>query len=385
MASTQTPTACLPPTRTPVTTTLRAALHHATPALLAYTGVRTTGLLALTLWSHLRDQNVWQALAAEWDTEWYLGIAAHGYTTELGTRQDANNLAFFPLYPLLLRALTPASPLSPASTGLTLAIAASLLAAWGIFAIGDHLHGRRVGILLTTLWAALPVGLVQWMGYTESLFTACAAWSLYAVLTGRWLAAATLAALAGLTRPTGIAVAAAVTVTALTSSRHPRALLAALLAPLGWLGYVGWVGLRLDRWDGYFAVQRLWRNDWDGGVRTVEQLRHLLFEDSTPELFLLMVTGTLLASVALFALSLADRQPLPLLVFTGVMLAIVLGSGGVYFPRARFLLPAFPLLLPLALHLSRASRRLRTLALTGAVLGSAYCGAYMILVWPSAP
>ncbi|MBV7699120.1 hypothetical protein [Streptomyces sp. TRM70350] len=83
------------------------------PALLAYTGVRTTGLLALTLWSHIRDQDVWQALAAEWDTEWYLGIAAHGYTTELGTRHDANNLAFFPLYPLLLRAVTPASPSPP--------------------------------------------------------------------------------------------------------------------------------------------------------------------------------------------------------------------------------------------------------------------------------
>ncbi|QOV47731.1 hypothetical protein IPT68_22675 [Streptomyces chromofuscus] len=374
----------MPPTRTPAAAR-RTALRHAAPALLAYAGVRATGLLVLTLWSHVRGQDVRRALAAEWDAEWYLGIAADGYATELGTRHDANNLAFFPLYPLLLRAVTPLSPLSPASTGLALAVAASLLAAWGVFAVGDHLHGRRVGVLLTTLWAALPVGLVQWMGYTESLFTACAAWSLYAVLTGRPLTAAGLAVLAGLTRPTGVAVAAAVTVTALMSSRRPRALAAALLAPLGWLGYVGWVGLRLDRWDGYFAVQRLWRNEWDGGVRTVERMRQLLFEDSTPESFLLVVTGTLLASVVLFALSVADRQPLPLLVFTGVMLAVVLGSGGVYFPRARFLLPAFPLLLPLAVHLAGASRRLRALALTGAVLGSAYCGAHMILVWPSAP
>lgn len=80
-----------------------------------------------------------------------------------------------------------------------------------------------------------------------------------------------------------------------------------------------------------------------------------------------------------------DRQPAALLVYTGVMLVIVLGSGGVYFPRARFLLPAFPLLLPLALHLSRASRRHRALVLTAAVLGSTYCGAYMLLVWSAAP
>ena len=99
----------------------------------------------------------------------------------------------------------------------------------------------------------------------------------------------------------------------------------------------------------------------------------------------MLVTLTLLVSGVLFALSVWDRQPVPLLVFTAVLLAIVLFSGGVYFPRARFLLPGFPLLLPLALHLSRASRRYRVLALTAAVLGSAYCGAYMALVWPSAP
>lgn len=70
---------------------------------------------------------------------------------------------------------------------------ASFVAAWGVFAVGDRLHGRCVGILLTVLWAALPVGLVQWMGYTESLFTAFAAWALYAVLTDRPLTAAWLA------------------------------------------------------------------------------------------------------------------------------------------------------------------------------------------------
>jgi hypothetical protein len=320
--------------------------------------------------------------------DWYLGIADYGYSHHLGGAYNSNNLAFFPLYPLLVKAVAVLTPGTPATTGLLTAVACSFLAAWGIFSVGSHLHGRRVGVLLTVLWAALPVGLVQWMGYTESLFTACVAWSLYAVLTRRWLWAAALAAMAGLTRPTGVAVAAAVTVTALLSLRRgfsPRALAAAALAPAGWFAYVGWVGLRLGRWDGYFAVQRLWHNEWDGGAETLRRMRGVLAHDSTPELFLVMVTVTLIASMALYLVCAWDRQPLPLLVFTGVLLLIVLGSGGVYFPRARFLIPGFPLLLPLALHLSRASRRFRALALTAAVLGSAYCGAYMALVWPSAP
>lgn len=383
------PSGLVPDSRRPRwRSTLAAGLRCAAPALLAYAAVRVTGLLALAFWAHHRHHGVWPILATHWDADWYLGIADHGYTHQLGTAHDANNLAFFPLYPLLVKAVAVLTPGSRATTGLAIAVASSFLAAWGIHSVGSHLHGRRVGLLLTVLWAAHPVGLVEWMGYTESLFTAFAAWSLYAVLTGRPLWAASLAALAGLTRPTGIAVAAAVTVTALLSLRRgfsARALAAAALAPAGWLAYVGWVGLRLGRWDGYFAVQRLWHNEWDGGVETAHRLREVLAYDSTPELFLVMVTVTLIASMALYVLSVWDRQPLPLLVFTGVLLLIVLGSGGVYFPRARFLLPGFPLLLPVALHLSRASPRLRALSLTAAVLGSAYCGAYMALVWPSAP
>ncbi|MFF0037480.1 hypothetical protein [Streptomyces mirabilis] len=367
---------------------LRTQLRRAAPALLAYGAVRLVSLLLLTLWAHHQHHGVWPVLATHWDADWYLGIAQHGYTRHLGTRYDANNLAFFPLYPILVKAAAVLTPGTRATTGLAISIVASFLAAWGVFAVGHHLHGRRVALLLTFLWAALPVGLVQWMGYTESLFTAFAAWSLYAVLTGRWLWAGALASLSGLTRPTGIATAAAVTVTALLSLRHrfsPRVLAAAALAPAGWFAYVGWVGVRLGRWDGYFAVQRLWHNDWDGGAETLRRMREVLALDSRPELFLVMVTLTLILSVVLYALGAWDRQPLPLLVFTGVLLLIVLGSGGVYFPRARFLLPGFPLLLPLALHLSRASPRFRALAVTTALLGSAYWSAYMALVWPSAP
>ncbi|WP_405732125.1 hypothetical protein OG885_17275 [Streptomyces sp. NBC_00028] len=363
-------------------------LHRAAPALLAYVAVRVLGLVFLSFWAHHQGHGVWPILATQWDADWYLGIADHGYAHELGTAYDANNLAFFPLYPVLVKAVAAVTPGTRATTGLLIAVLASLGAAWGVFAVGDRLHGRRAGILLTTLWAAFPVGLVQWMGYTESLFTAFAAWAVYALLADRPLTAAWLAVLAGLTRPTGVAVAAAVTVTCLLALRRGfsvRALAAALIAPLGWCGYVGWVGLRLGRWDGYFAVQALWRNEVDGGRETLRRFRELLVRDSTPELFLVLVTCTLLVSVALFALSLRDRQPLPLLVFTGVLLAIVLASGGVYFPRARFLLPAFPLLLPLTVRLLRLPAHYRALVLTGAVLGSAYWGAYMVLVWPSAP
>ncbi|MEU9700859.1 hypothetical protein [Streptomyces sp. NPDC047981] len=368
---------------------VRGTLRRAAPALLGYLAVRLLGLLVLGRWAHLRGDGIWPTLATSWDSRWYLAIADHGYAPgPPGEPTDGHRpMAFFPLYPALIKAVAALTPGSRASVGLVLAVLCSLAAAWGIFAVGDRLYGRRVGTVLAVLWGALPVALVQWMGYTESLFTALTAWALYAALDGRWAWAGGLAVAAGLTRPTGIAVAAAVTVAGLLAAwRGSRpALAAALVAPLGWLGYVGWVGLRLGCWDGYFVVQETWGNAWDGGSVTLRQLRRQLVYTPDPQLFLVLVSLTMIAAGALFLLCLADRQPLPLLVFTGVLLLVVLGSGGVYFPRARFLLPGFPLLLPLALAVGRARRRVAALVLGGAALSSAWLGAYMVLVWAGAP
>ncbi|WP_019888975.1 glycosyltransferase family 39 protein [Streptomyces purpureus] len=367
---------------------VRGALRHAAPALLGYLAVRAIGLLVLARWTHLKGHGVWPALATSWDSRWYLEIADRGYQAHLGTLLDDNNLAFFPFYPALIKAVAAVTPGSRASVGLVIAVVCSLLAAWGIFAVGDRLHGRRTGTVLAVLWGAQPVALVQWMGYTESLFTALTAWALYAVLDGRWYAAGALAVAAGLTRPTGIAVAAAVTVAALLSAargggRTP--LLAALLAPVGWFGYIGWVALRLGRWDGYFAVQKLWRNEWDGGTRTLRELRDHLVYGRDPQLFLAMVSLVLLGSLFLYVLCLADRQPAALLVFAGALLLVVLGSGGVYFPRARFLLPGFPLLLPVAVAVARARPHVAALVLGVAAVTSAWLGGYMLMVWPGPP
>ncbi|GAA0586638.1 hypothetical protein [Streptomyces crystallinus] len=369
--------------------TARAAFARAAPALLGHLAVRLLGLAVLARWAHLQHHGVWPTLATSWDSHWYLGIADHGYDHELGTRLNHNNLAFFPLYPAVIKAVAAVTPGSRASVGLAVAVVCSSAAAWGIFAVGDRLYGRRAGTVLAVLWGALPVAVVQWMGYTESLFTALAAWSLYCVLTGRWAAAGALASLAGLTRPTGIAVAAAVVAAALAAlwrgapARGP--VTGALLAPLGWFGFVAWVGVRLGRWDGYFAVQRLWKNEWDGGADTLRELRTLLVYDRAPSLFLVAVSLVLILAGGLFLLTLGDRQPPALLAFSAVLLLVVLGSGGVYFPRARFLLPGFPLLLPLALPLSRARRHVALVLLGGMALSSAWLGAYMLLVWPGPP
>ncbi|MFD7703808.1 glycosyltransferase family 39 protein [Streptomyces caelestis] len=430
------------------------ALRRAAPALLGYAAVRALGLVVLALWSGARGKDAYTLLTARWDSLWYARVAESGYGHEvrLPGGDVHSDLAFFPLLPWLERLVAAVSPLSHADGGFVVSLLASLAAAWGIFAVADHVYGRRAGVCAVLLWAVLPVGIVQSMAYSESLFTALAAWSLYAVLTGRWVTAGVLAGLAGLTRPVGLAVVAAVWAAVVASfprerarargqvfardrsspargrtssardrtsfarnrsavpedgaraggragapaiarrvqapegAPHPagasgvrlRRVLGALLAPLGAAGYVLWVGHRTgDGPLGYLDVQAGWRNGFDGGYAFARFVadKFTSFPSALAGLGLLVGVGLV---VWLYVVCVRQRQPLPLLVYAGVVTALALCASSYFGSKPRLLLPAFPLLLPLALALARL-RTPRSAPVVGAVAAaSAVYGAFWL-------
>ncbi|GGZ62179.1 membrane protein [Streptomyces bluensis] len=355
-------------------------LARAAPALLGYAAVRALGLVTLAVWSAARDKSAYTLLAARWDSLWYVRVAdlGYGYEVRLPNGDIHSNLAFFPLLPWLERAVSAVTSLAYADAGLVVSTLASLAAAWGIFAVADHVYGRRTGVCAVLLWAVLPVGIVQSMAYTESLFTALAAWALYAVLTGRWVTAGTLAALAGLTRPVGLAVAVAVWAAVLApslagdrSTVEPdgapmwRRALGMLLAPLGAAGYVLWVGHHTGRGPlGYLDVQAGWRNGFDGGYAFARFVAGKFTSFPSALAGVGLVLGVALV-IWLYVAGIRQRQPLPLPVYTGVVVALALGASGYFGSKPRLLMPAFPLLLPLA----RALAGLRTTR-SGPVLGA---------------
>ncbi|WP_142269587.1 mannosyltransferase family protein [Streptomyces sp. SLBN-115] len=379
-----------------------ATLRRAAPALLGYAAVRALGLLALVVWSAARDKSAYTLLTARWDALWYTRVAelGYGYEVRLPNGDVHSNLAFFPLLPWLERLLHAVTPLSYADAGFAVSLLASLAAAWGVFAVADQVYGRRAGVCAVLVWAVLPVGIVQSMAYSESLFTALAAWSLYAVLTGRWVTAGVLASLAGLTRPVGLAVVAAVwaagvasfvrdreTPTAETAPRRgtgataarvaPRAL-GMLLAPLGAAGYVLWVGHHTGKGPlGYFDVQAGWRNGFDGGYAFARFVadKFTSFPSALAGLGLIVGVALLLW---LYVVCVRQRQPLPLLVYAGVVLALALCASSYFGSKPRLLLPAFPLLLPLALALARLRTSRSALVVGCLAAASAVYGAWWL-------
>ncbi|BFO20248.1 glycosyltransferase family 39 protein [Streptomyces sp. KM77-8] len=394
--------------------------------------MRALGLVVLAVWSGARGKDAYTLLTARWDALWYTRVAelGYGYEVRLPNGDVHSNLAFFPLLPWLERLVAAVSPLSYADGGFVVSLLASLAAAWGIFAVADHVYGRRAGVFAVLLWAVLPVGIVQSMAYSESLFTALAAWSLYAVLTGRWVTAGVLAALAGLTRPVGLAVVAAVWTAAIAAflrertregtpfaqhrstapadgartgehsgasapdRRAPapdgapgapylpdarlRRIAGMFLAPLGAAGYVLWVGHRTgDGPLGYLDVQAGWRNGFDGGYAFARFVadKFTSFPSALAGLGLLIGVGLLLR---LYVVCVRQRQPLPLLVYAGVVTALALCASSYFGSKPRLLLPAFPLLLPLALALARLRTRRSALVVGAVAAASAVYGAFWL-------
>ncbi|MGV9230573.1 hypothetical protein [Streptomyces nigra] len=355
------------------------------PVIVLYGGLKLIGFLVFL---HLLDstgdfrrkhprfgggEHAWDVLAS-WDGWWYQQIAAHGYDPALVRIPDAkglitlegNSAAFFPLYPATMRLVSDITGLGLYGAGLLVSIVSSFVAALGIHAVAARFGGRRAGLAAAGLWAVWPGSGTEWSGYSESLYVALAVWVCHAVMNDRWLTAGVLTFTAGLSRPTSVALIAALTVAALRTlhRRHDgelsRPLTAILLAPLGLGTYLLYVGDRMGRLDGYFVLQKgAWAHTFDYGEQTLDVFanvavgrRDYLFAFPVPDLIGVIVV---LLGLALIALLIRLRPPSVLVVYTVLTFALVLGSQQIFGNVSRYLLPAFPLFVPLALKLRTLS------------------------------
>ncbi|UQE75352.1 hypothetical protein MYK68_01590 [Gordonia sp. PP30] len=357
--------------------------------------VRAIGIAVLALLAARRDVS-FGTLFTKWDGQWMVAIAQYGYRDVPATLTDAHGIhtadtgyAFFPGYPLLVGVLADAPGVSVTTAALTLNVLFGLIAAVGVARLGALCADRmtpendpgRAGLYLVVLFAATPMSVVLNMAYTEALFCALAAWALVFVLERSWLAAGAAALAIGLVRPTGVAVIAVVMVAAVVARRDgPRAWAAVVLAPLGYLGYLGYVAARTGSLDGWFTIQTQgWDTRMDLGAAATEFIADSL---TVSQDFAAIATALIMLGVlCLLMWSVAARLPWPVLAYGALVTASILLSSGLMMSRARLLLPAFVLLIPLAVLLSRQRRTTAAAVLAPIVLLSAWFGAYMLTVF----
>jgi hypothetical protein len=338
-----------------------------------------------------------------WDAGWFLSLARngypHGYTLDESGHLTGNELAFFPLYPALIRlahlcgasygtAALIVSWLSGAAAAILLFLLMRDLAVAGRFGEPARAYASRIGYAAVVLFCAQPMSIVLSMGYTESLFVALTAGALLAVHRRSWLLAGLLGIGAGLTRPTGAAVAVAIAVAAaLTLRQMDRparervfAVIAVAAALASVPGYIAWVGLRAGDANAWFAIQTAgWGTTFDFGRSTWAFMTGTL--RTGDGWVALSVAFILIAATVALVLALTGPGWTPLRVYGVIAFVLVVGQAGFYHSKPRLLVPVLLILVPAAIAAGRAKPRTAALWLCGYALFGLWYGAYMITVW----
>jgi 4-amino-4-deoxy-L-arabinose transferase-like glycosyltransferase len=175
-----------------------------------------------------------------WDSGWYLGIAASGYTYDPATH--VGSIAFFPLYPILVR-LAAGVVGSPAWAGLFVSNLLFLIALIILYRLIARRFGKSLATASLILLATFPFAYFYGAIYTESLFLLLSALAFTFAESERWWLAGLAGALAALTRLAGIAFGPTLLVTYLEHRQFQWrkldwAFLAPALVPLGTASFV---------------------------------------------------------------------------------------------------------------------------------------------------
>lgn len=197
--------------------------------------------------------------SVRWDSGWYLSIASGGYQYH---PDYPSSVAFFPLFPLLIRgvdAVLPGSNVLAALVVVHLALAAALVYIYKLLQIdyGDRVAWRSIYFLLI-----FPGAFFLSAVYSESLLLLAIAGSLYHARRGQWLLAALFGIMGSATKLIGVALIIPLGIElASQRGRSLRSLAAGawiLLTPLGALAYFAYLQARFGNFRVFFDTEEHW-------------------------------------------------------------------------------------------------------------------------------
>jgi Mannosyltransferase (PIG-V) len=337
----------------------------------------------MNLWSH-------------WDGEHYAALAASGYLQP----PDNASPAFFPLYPLLMRSFAElfGGPLSLGTLslwGVLISLAALPFALYFIYKIAEDGWGEQTARITVLTLAFFPTSFFLHSAYTESLFLALSAASLWALRVRKdLLLACALAAFATATRNVGVFLVVPLAYEWLRGEAGRgygwgRGVACLALAPSGLLWYAAYLWLRSGNLFLFYSAQSYWSRRptdpltfvTDVFVEAYEGLTGLFrpqpLADSALEDLMGRLNGTTDAYNLLFLLFAAALLLLGLRVlpFSLSAYTFLLVFPAVFFGKPstplmglpRYVLVAFPLFIVLALLLKNRRVLAAWLVLSAAV------------------
>jgi Gpi18-like mannosyltransferase len=142
---------------------------------------------------------------ARWDAGWYALIATEGYS--LDPQRLQNDVDFYPLYPLAVRASMAISPFSLFWTGTVFSLLCLLVALLLLADLVKEWLGPESVFPTTACLLAFPTAFYFAAFYTESLFLLCAVAAFWSARRGKWWLTFLAGVAASLTRLNGLVLA----------------------------------------------------------------------------------------------------------------------------------------------------------------------------------
>lgn len=291
----------------------------------------------------------------QWDTRWYIDIANRGYTWK--NAAGTSPAAFFPLYPMLIHALTAVTHRSGVAAALLISNAAFLSALLYLWRLVRWELNPAVASRTILCIAAFPTALFFFAGYTESLFLFLTVAAFYHMRRRDWLLAGIFAALASATRVTGVLLLVPLVYEyARDRNFSIRNLdwgaIGLLIAPLGLVAFMVYLGQTVGDPLAFSHAQTAWQKTftlqiWSGFLNSFRQLIVLPHASYMEAHNVIEVTlgGLALIGSVLAARRLPAAYGLYLLAFWLVTLTSPAIEGGYPVPLislSRYVLSLFP-------------------------------------------
>ncbi|HWS47096.1 MAG TPA: hypothetical protein VN636_14610 [Acidimicrobiia bacterium] len=255
-----------------------------------------------------------------WDAAWYRDIARGGYDAVA-----REGLRFFPLFPLLGRAVSWVPGIGASNAVLIVANLSALALGYVLYLLVMH-ERDDPALARRAVWLVylVPPSFVLVMGYAEATFMTAAAIVLLTLRTRRWWIAAAVAFAVGLVRPVGALLAVPAAVEG-WQARDARSVAPAVAPVAGCLAYLVWAQRRTHDFLYPLRVQQdpARRGRWIDPIRAVAHSVNQLFTGDH------VSAGVHAASAVVFAVLLvvlARRWPLSFTLYAGVALAVALSS-----------------------------------------------------------
>lgn len=317
----------------------------------------TMHLISLSFANMNGDASLWHAFSnnhyldsfLRWDSGWYRDIIKEGYSYN---PEKQSNVAFFPLYPLLVKIISSVFFISSDIAGILLSNILLFFALFFVYKISSVYLKKRGTERVLILMLIFPTSFFYSCFYTESLYLLTTAASFWFFLKKQYFFAGIFGFLASLTRVTGVLIFLSCGVELCWNYSRKKEvfnkeILYLLLIPCGLITYMLFLYWQFNEPLAFIKIQDLWaRGDKTFPLITLaESWKNINFffpKDSHNTIqFLELFFSIYFLVLGIFAF-LKNLLTPSLLIFSLVSILLPLSTGTTT-SMLRYILPLFPI------------------------------------------